>query len=253
MEKISNTVYLFTIQVKASLAIIILLLFFEGCKKELDHPNHIEGRLTLFRYWVTDFTGATRTDTKYESAQAVFEINNYYTNDAGAVQYGDKNLIRDTSSIFYFSSIPGAPVANFDPALNGGRTWNVSGNPQNSIPAFSISAPDFPSLFSKDFDSVPIVDTTKPYTLHWDTSVPSDSILVLVSRGTKDIQCAVLQGNVSSFTFSPAQLSIFDPDIPTALIVLTIEGKSNKNIIVNGALITADLYARRSFVVKIVS
>ena len=238
---------------KRVLFAISLLFVLLGCKKGNNQNNsgQLYGHLLLARAWLTSYTDTLRADQKYEYAQASID-DGTYNKDAGTITYGDSVLHFQTQSYFYFSYNPDSPVVSFNPAWDGGKSWQISGNAQNKIPAFSATAAAFPSFLLTDFDSLPVVSKSQPFTISWDASVPCDSIQVGIYQSGDYVQSPVLVGNISSVSFSVSQLSILQPSF-TPEDVIIIEGWSYKNISASGIPVLVETYARRNWSVKIVN
>ena len=222
-----------------------------GCKK--DNPaQRATGFLNLNRYYYTDFADTVKAERRNEYAKAGFLMDNYYK-DAGAVKYGDSNLYNTSMILYYLSYKPDEPVPVFNHAFDGGQTWAVAGNAQNDIPAFSTPAPPFPSFLDTRFDTLPVIKKSQNFNISWDNTVPSDSISIGLYQSHTNVQSGTIAGNISSYTFTSAQLSIFSTSASTLSNVLIIEGRTYKYITVNGIKVTVENYAKRTCNVKFIN
>jgi hypothetical protein len=66
------------------------------------------------------------------------------------------------------------------------------------------------------------------------------------------VQTPLLAGTISSVSFSPAQLSIFQTFYSPSVNAIIIEGWSYRDITVSGIPVVVETYARRNWSVKIV-
>ncbi len=231
---------------------IFLLLILSGCKRDnIQNGMKLYGHLILSRAWFTSYPDTARVDSKYEWAKASIDdgTNN---KDAGSIMYGDSTLHFQTLTYFYYSYNPDSPVVSFNPAWDGEQSWLVSGNAKNNIPAFSATAAQFPSFLTADFDSLPVVHKSQPFTISWDFFSPCDSVQGGIYQENSSVQTPLLAGNISSVSFSPAQLSTFQTFYSPFVNSIIIEGWSYRNITVSGIPVLVETYTRRNWSVKIV-
>ena len=231
---------------------IFLLLILPGCKRDnIQNGMKLYGHLILSREWFTSYPDAARVDSRYESAKASID-DGTYNKDAGTIVYGDSTLHFQTQTYFYYSYNPDSSVVGFNPAWDGEQSWLVSGDAKNNIPAFSATAAQFPSFLIADFDSLPVVHKSQTFTISWDSFSPCDSVQVGIYQVNSIAQTPVLVGNISTVSFSPAQLSTFQTFYSPSVNAIVIEGWSYRNITVSGIPVMVETYARRNWSVKIV-
>ncbi len=231
---------------------IFLLLILSGCKRDnIQNETKLYGHLTISREWFTSYPDTGRVDSRYESAKASID-DGTYNKDAGSIAYGDSTLHFQTLTYFYYSYNPDSSVSSFNPAWDGEQSWLVSGNAKNNIPVFSAEAAQFPSFLLADFDSLPVVHKSQTFTISWDSFSPCDSVQVGIYQENGSVQTPLLAGTVSSVSFSPAQLSIFQTFYSPSVNAIIIEGWSYRNITVSGIPVMVETYCRRNWSVKIV-
>jgi hypothetical protein len=236
---------------KKTLLLVIFGLIFFGCKKDNNHQNNISsiiGNLLLSRLRFTSLSATGIVEEKYEYAEASFISEGYYK-DAGIIKYGDSTLHQQSITLLYLSDKHSDSVPAFIHSIDGGQIWSVSGNSINDIPAFTAQAPNFSSVLSKNFDSIPIIHKSQAFTIDWDSSTPCDSISIGIYQSNNVVESGVIPGNISSFSLSPSQLSIFE-NFTRAYVV--IEGRNYKNITASGIPIIVETNGRRACEVKII-
>ena len=232
-------------------AIFLLLILF-GCKRDIiQNETKLYGHLILSREWFTSYPDTARVDSRYEWAKASID-DGTYNKDAGSVAYGDSTLHFQTQTYFYYSYNPDSSIVNFNPAWDGEQSWHISGNKENNIPAFSTTAAQFPSFLLADFDSLPVVHKSQTFTISWDSFSPCGSVQVGIYQENGFVQTPILPGSISSVSFSPAQLSIFQTFYSPFVNAIIIEGWSYRNITESGIPVMVETYARRNWSVKIV-
>jgi len=237
---------------KLKIVLMIVLLSAFSCKRENQNTisnSDISARLILSRSWFTTFTDTSKLEERYEHAAANF-IRENTNKDAGTVRYSDSILHQQLYTHYYLSYKPDDPVGTFKHTFDGNQIWSVSGNDSNKIPTFTTPAPDFPSFLLKNYDSIPIIHKSQPFTISWNSSVPCDSFSIGIYQSNNFVESGIVPGNITSFTFSNTKLSIFELFTPAYII---LEGRSYKNIKVSGMPITVETYARRNCNAKIMN
>jgi hypothetical protein len=205
---------------KTFLLLTALIFAFAACKKEPEKekiPNsNLTGALILNKKRQTLYTYPSGNYDSYsEYMMGFFLINGTFdVANAGTIRCGDSTL-KNTGGFSYTSYIHNPqPRSGFTGALDGAKLWTVSGNTSSNVPAFSLTSPaSFPSLLVTDFSSIPVINRSVPYTVTWDNSVPCDSMEIHIKGGSKTVSSGIIAGNRSSYTFSAAQLSVFEPSI----------------------------------------
>lgn len=99
----------------------------------------------------------------------------------------------------------------FSSDFDGLKSWVVSGNSESHMPPFSItSTGTFSSISELIYPTVPVVTRSLPFTINWNNSIGCDSIEISLSDHKNKSLRDCFPGNVSSHTFSSAQLAALD-------------------------------------------
>lgn len=217
-----------------------------ACKKETEHKeaipsSNLSGALFLNKSKQTLFTYPSGSyDIYSEYMMGFFQIaGTFDMANAGSIRYGDTTL-KNTGGVAYATYIDNpTPSSGFTGTIEGGKVWSVAGNTNSTVPTFTLTAPSaFPSVVATSYASLPTIDRSVGYTVTWDNSVPCDSIQIRIQRGSAGnpvIESGMMAGNISSYTFSASQLSVFQP----STLATT-----------NGSPITNDFLVIQAWIVK---
>jgi hypothetical protein len=220
---------------------------FLSCKKGAAFTEApVEAELSINRLSETIFFDSTqKREKKLEYGYAAFYKDISRLN-GGTVSYGPEPL--QPFSLGEYSLDNGNDSLNFTSKLDGGKIWSVSGNQTNKIPAFTVIAAHYPTFLQKNFDSIPVIQIGRPFTVTWDNTIPCDSLSVTIWSGFS-VTKSVKASNINSVSFTASDLYILNSTGPGDI---TIYGRTRKDTIVDGMKIRVETIAVRRSTVKII-
>lgn len=167
-----------------------------------------------------------------------FDVANTYL-DAGAVKCNSNDLTKQTNNSYLFTPNASNPTG-ID--YSSGVSWSVGGNSGTSIPTFTYTVPiPFPTLDSIAGGITKVTRANGVTIAATNTITGADSVIFSVYGPSGNAQ-KVKAGNVSSYTFTAAELSGIGAGsgyiqiVPYAMTSQTFSGK--KYYFINEAAFT---------------
>lgn len=205
--------------------LIVLVLGLTGsCKKKKtqeEETTPVTPPVTVAQNPVTDINVPADADGALWASQIPYEFTNFYVTqlgkssaffysapgnyscvDAGVVKCNDSVLVKVSGGSFLFSgkAINGQPYSGINYA--SGATWTVAGT--TSVPAFSVSAPSFPT--PPALTSSTLISKAAPYVLTYSGVTNADSVVIILNGDSTFRQKKTVVSSAGSFTFTAAEI-----------------------------------------------
>ena len=122
--------------------------------------------------------------------------------DAGTVTCNDSVIVKQSSGSYYFGGKPinGQPVSGIN--YSGGSTWTVTGS--SSVPSFTFANTSFPTMAA--LTSSTLISKTNPYTATFSGASSADSVVVMISGDSTNLQKKTVVASAGVCNFSAAEI-----------------------------------------------
>lgn len=142
--------------------------------------------------------------TQLGSASAFFYTapGNYNYVDVGIVKCNDSTLVKQSSGSYLFSgkAINGQPLSGIN--YGSGSSWTVTGT--TSVPSFTFANTSFPTIAA--LTSATLISKTSAYNVTYNGAANADSVVVMITGDSTNIQKKVVGASSGICAFSAAEI-----------------------------------------------
>ncbi|HWY12080.1 MAG TPA: hypothetical protein VN026_12185 [Bacteroidia bacterium] len=209
---------------KKFILILIALNLFIGCKKKKTDDNQantipptvLPAQAPVFSFNIPadangvliasqiphEFTNLYVTQLGGASAFFYTAPGNYSYVDAGTVTCNDSILVKQSSGSYYFGgkAINGQPFSGIN--YGSGSSWTVTGS--TSVPSFTFANTSFPTTAA--LTSSTLISKTNPYAATYSGAANADSVVVMLSGDSTNLQKKTVVATAGVCNFSAAEI-----------------------------------------------
>ena len=149
-----------------------------------------------------EFTNLYVTQLGGASAYFYTAPGNFSYVDAGTVTCNDSVIVKQSSGSYYFGgkAINGQPVSGIN--YGSGATWTVTGS--SSVTSFTFANASFPSAAA--LTSSTLIPKSNPYTVTFSGVANADSVVVMISGDSTNLQKKTVVATAGLCNFSAAEI-----------------------------------------------
>ncbi len=149
-----------------------------------------------------EFTNLYVTQLGQASAFFYTQPGNFAYVDAGTVTCNDSVVVKQSSGSYYFGGKPinGQPISGIN--YGSGSTWTVTGSA--SVPSFTFTNTSFPTTAA--LTSSTLISKTNPYTATFSGAANADSVVVMLSGDSTNLQKKTVVRTAGQCNFTAAEI-----------------------------------------------